>query len=265
MSEFSMAARCVTLKRMPKCLEPSEKEIDLLFQALADPSRRAMVDRLTRGPASVSELARPLAMSLPAVVQHLHLLEASGLVRTEKLGRMRTCWIEANTLRTAEAWVAERRTAWEQRLDRLGDFLAEETNRPDQERTSEHHREVHQQPLDDPLDVRDRTDLRSKAGAGFRRIVDQAAKTQWFGPSDKQVESYSLDFREGGREHLSSPRPTAPSTASTPSTRTSCRPADRPHLRHAPRRRPDLGIRRDDRIRGGRRYDALDTHRVRLF
>lgn len=135
MSEFSVAARYVTLKQMPKCSEPSEKEIDLLFQALADPSRRAMVDRLTRGPASVSELGRPLAMSLPAVVQHLHLLEASGLVRTEKLGRVRTCSIEPNTLRTAEAWVAERRTAWEQRLDRLGDFLAEQTNKPDQEST----------------------------------------------------------------------------------------------------------------------------------
>jgi DNA-binding transcriptional ArsR family regulator len=117
---------------MPKCSGPSEKEIDLLFQALADPSRRAMVDRLTRGPASVSELARPLAMSLPAVVQHLHVLEASGLVRTEKLGRVRTCSIEPAALRTAEAWVAQRRTAWEQRLDRLGDFLAEQTNKPDQ-------------------------------------------------------------------------------------------------------------------------------------
>jgi DNA-binding transcriptional ArsR family regulator len=135
MSEFSLAARYVTLKHMPKCSEPSEEEIDLLFHALADPSRRAMVDRLTRGPASVSELARPLAMSLPAVVQHLQLLEASGLVRTEKLGRVRTCAIEPNTLRTAEAWVAERRTAWEQRLDRLGDFLAEQTNKPDQEST----------------------------------------------------------------------------------------------------------------------------------
>src|SRR5580658_731145 len=113
----------------------SEREIDLLFQALADPSRRAMVDRLTRGPASVSELARPLVMSLPAVVQHLHLLEASGLVRTEKLGRVRTCSIEPAALRTAEAWVTERRTAWERQLDRLGDFLAEQTNKPDKEST----------------------------------------------------------------------------------------------------------------------------------
>jgi DNA-binding transcriptional ArsR family regulator len=135
MSEFSLPARCVTLKQMPKCSQPAEREIDLLFQALADPSRRAMVDRLTRGPASVSELARPLAMSLPAVVQHLHLLEASGLVRSEKLGRVRTCSIEPTTLRTAEAWVAQRRTTWERRLDRLGDFLAEQTNKSDQEST----------------------------------------------------------------------------------------------------------------------------------
>src|SRR5271168_2791338 len=108
---------------MLKQYEPSGREVDLLFQALADPSRRAMVDRLTRGPASVSELARPLAMSLPAVVQHLHMLEASGLVRSQKLGRVRTCSIEPVALRAAERWVAERRTAWERRLDRLGEFL----------------------------------------------------------------------------------------------------------------------------------------------
>jgi DNA-binding transcriptional ArsR family regulator len=105
--------------------EPVDREVDLLFQALADPSRRSMVDRLTRGPASVSELARPLHMSLPAVVQHLHVLEASGLVRTEKLGRVRTCAIQPTALRAAEGWIAERRTAWERSLDRLGEYLAE--------------------------------------------------------------------------------------------------------------------------------------------
>jgi DNA-binding transcriptional ArsR family regulator len=102
-----------------------DREVDLLFQALADPSRRSMVDRLTRGHASVSELARPLAMSLPAVVQHLHVLEASGLVRTQKLGRVRTCAIEPVALRAAERWIAERRTAWERNLDRLGEYLDE--------------------------------------------------------------------------------------------------------------------------------------------
>jgi len=83
-----------------------------------------MVDRLTRGPASVSELAKPLAMSLPAVVQHLQVLEASGLVRSEKVGRVRTCRIEPAALRTAEKWISERRTVWERRLDRLGEYLA---------------------------------------------------------------------------------------------------------------------------------------------
>jgi DNA-binding transcriptional ArsR family regulator len=103
--------------------------LDRVFQALADPSRRLMVDRLTRGPASVSELARPLEMSLAAVVQHVQVLEASGLVRSEKVGRVRTCTIEPDTLRSAERWITERRTSWEHRLDRLGGFLAEH---PDQ-------------------------------------------------------------------------------------------------------------------------------------
>ena len=108
----------------------ADGDVDLLFQALADPSRRAMVERLTRGPASVSELARPLAMSMPAVVQHLHVLERSGLVRSEKVGRVRTCTVEPAALRTAEGWIAERRTTWEQRLDRLGEYLAEHPDGP---------------------------------------------------------------------------------------------------------------------------------------
>jgi DNA-binding transcriptional ArsR family regulator len=98
--------------------------LDLMFQALADPARRVMVERLCRGPASVSELAKPLAMSLSAVVQHLQVLEASGLVRSRKAGRVRTCRIEPKALRTAEHWIAERRTSWERRLDRLGHYLA---------------------------------------------------------------------------------------------------------------------------------------------
>ena len=99
-------------------------DLDRVFQALADPGRRLMVERLSRGPASVSELGRPLAMSLAAVVQHVQVLEASGLVRTQKVGRTRTCRIEPAALRSAEAWIAERRTLWERRLDRLGDYLA---------------------------------------------------------------------------------------------------------------------------------------------
>jgi DNA-binding transcriptional ArsR family regulator len=99
--------------------------LDLAFQALADPARRVMVERLSRGPASVSELARPLAMSLPGVMQHLQVLEASGLVRSAKVGRVRTCRIEPKVLRAAERWIAARRTTWERRLDRLGEYLAQ--------------------------------------------------------------------------------------------------------------------------------------------
>lgn len=99
--------------------------LDRTFQALADPTRRAIVERLTRGPASVSDLARPLSMSLPAVMQHLTVLEESGLVRSRKAGRVRTCRIEPKVLSLAEAWISRRRAEWEQRLDRLGDYLEE--------------------------------------------------------------------------------------------------------------------------------------------
>lgn len=105
---------------MPNQLSP----LDQVFHALADPTRRGMVERLVCGPATVSELSRPLTMSLPAVLQHLQVLEASGLVRSEKAGRVRTCRIEPDALRAAEAWVTGQRTAWETRLDRLGDYLA---------------------------------------------------------------------------------------------------------------------------------------------
>ena len=101
------------------------ESLDLAFQALADPSRRAMVDRLSHGPATVSELAKPLEMSLPGVMQHLAVLEASGLVVSEKIGRTRTCRIEPKVLTQAEQWIAERRALWERRLDRLGQFLDE--------------------------------------------------------------------------------------------------------------------------------------------
>jgi DNA-binding transcriptional ArsR family regulator len=110
------------LKDMLNYLAP----LDLMFQALADPTRRGMVERLSRGPATVSELAKPLPMSLPAVVQHLQILEASGLIRSEKKGRVRTCQIETNALRTAEHWIAARRSMWERRFDRLGEYLAQQ-------------------------------------------------------------------------------------------------------------------------------------------
>ena len=107
---------------MPKYRSGGES-IDYVFRALADPSRRVIVERLSRGPASVSELARPLPMSLPAVLQHVQVLEASGLVRSEKIGRVRTCEIEPAALRRVEQWISARRSNWERRLDRLGDVL----------------------------------------------------------------------------------------------------------------------------------------------
>lgn len=99
--------------------------LDLMFQALADPTRRRIVERLTEGPASVSELAAPMAMSLAGVAQHLKVLEQSGLVTTRKVGRVRTCRVEPKALRAAQAWIAER-VLWERRLDSLDEFLARE-------------------------------------------------------------------------------------------------------------------------------------------
>ena len=97
--------------------------LDRLFHALADPARRAMVERLSRGPAPVSELARPLPMSLPAAMQHLSVLEAAGLVRSQKVGRVRTCAIEPLALSQAEQWIKARQIEWEDRLDKLGEYL----------------------------------------------------------------------------------------------------------------------------------------------
>jgi DNA-binding transcriptional ArsR family regulator len=98
----------------------------MVFHALGDPTRRELVDRLSRGPASVSELAAPLPISLPAVVQHLGVLHECGLVESEKVGRVRTCRVRPAAMRQAEAWIAERRTEWERRLDRLDAYLADE-------------------------------------------------------------------------------------------------------------------------------------------
>jgi DNA-binding transcriptional ArsR family regulator len=100
-------------------------DLGRLFSALADPARRAMVQRLSRGPTSVSELAKPLPMSLPAAMQHLGVLEDAGLVRSEKRGRVRMCSIEPGALSLAEQWINARRVEWERRLDRLGNYLAD--------------------------------------------------------------------------------------------------------------------------------------------
>jgi DNA-binding transcriptional ArsR family regulator len=115
---------------------PEPPAVDVVFHALSDANRRAMIDRLLDGPASVSELARPLSISLPAAVQHLHVLEDSGVVRSRKLGRVRTCEIDPAALSTAERWISERRALWEARLDRLGEFLTEHTDSPEM-RTAE--------------------------------------------------------------------------------------------------------------------------------
>jgi DNA-binding transcriptional ArsR family regulator len=101
-----------------------QPDLDRVFTALGDPSRRRMVERLSRGPASVSELAGPLAMSLPAVMQHLHVLEQAGLVNSQKVGRVRTCTIDSGALSTAEQWINAHRIGWERSFDRLGQFLA---------------------------------------------------------------------------------------------------------------------------------------------
>lgn len=101
-------------------------DIGRVFHALGDPTRRVMIDKLSEGPVSVSHLAEPLNITLAAVVQHLQVLEDSGLVRTEKTGRVRTCRMEPTGLAAAEQWINERRSLWERRFDRLGDVLAEE-------------------------------------------------------------------------------------------------------------------------------------------
>jgi DNA-binding transcriptional ArsR family regulator len=106
-------------------LRKSKVDVNRVFQALADPTRREMLERIGRGPVSVSQLAEPLQISLAAVVQHLQVLEDSGLVHTEKVGRVRTCRMEPTGLAAAEQWLHERRSLWERRLDRLGDVLAD--------------------------------------------------------------------------------------------------------------------------------------------
>ena len=100
-------------------------QVDRVFHALGDPTRRAMIEKLSNGPITVSRLAKPLDITLAAVVQHLQILEKSGLVRSEKVGRVRTCRIEAKGFSVVERWIADRRSLWEARVDRLGTFLAE--------------------------------------------------------------------------------------------------------------------------------------------
>ena len=103
-------------------------KVDRVFHALGDPTRRAILEKLSQGPISVSRLAEPLDLTLAAVVQHLQVLEESGLVQTEKIGRVRVCRIDPKGFAVARQWIDDRRSLWERRLDRLGDLLEE----PDQ-------------------------------------------------------------------------------------------------------------------------------------
>lgn len=101
-----------------------QERLDIIFQALADPTRRAVLRRLGRGPASISDLAKPFDMALPSFMKHIHLLEGSGLIRTRKQGRVRTCAIEKKQFAAIEAWLSEQRALWEGRTDRLEQFVA---------------------------------------------------------------------------------------------------------------------------------------------
>ncbi|WP_226635103.1 ArsR/SmtB family transcription factor [Brevundimonas poindexterae] len=122
---MTAAGRGTILKSI---LQYQTQPLDLAFQALSDPGRRAMVERLARGPASVSELAAPLPMTLSAVVQHLKVLQDAGLVKSEKVGRVRTCTLEVEAMTRVEAWIAEHKRFWEQRYDQLDAYLAQSSS-----------------------------------------------------------------------------------------------------------------------------------------
>lgn len=111
-------------------MEKKQPTIDLVFHGLGDPTRRAMMEKLSDGPKSVSRLAEPFGITLAAVVQHLQVLEECGLVQTEKLGRVRICTIDPAGMDLISRWIADRRSVWERRLDRLGELLAEPDNSP---------------------------------------------------------------------------------------------------------------------------------------
>lgn len=114
-------------------LQYDTKPLDLIFHALSDAGRRAMVDRLSRGPASVSDLARPMPMTLSAVVQHLKILEEAGLVRSQKTGRVRTCTLEMSAMADVERWIAERKRFWDQQYDQLEAYLADSASKENDE------------------------------------------------------------------------------------------------------------------------------------
>ena len=157
------------------------RSLDHAFQALGDPTRRAIVARLASGPLSVSELARPLPMSLPAVLQHLAVLENAGLVASAKAGRVRTCRLETAAIAQAEQWLSAQRGEWERRLDRLADYL-------------KHNRSPRMNP--EPIEI-------SRVFDAPRERVFAAWSTseriaRWFSPEGCSVPSAEIDFRRGG-------------------------------------------------------------------
>lgn len=115
---------------------PNQERLDRVFQALADPTRRAVIARLSKGPTATSELARPFAMALPSFTQHLGVLESCGLVRSVKRGRVRTWQLEPRPLKAAEGWIGEQRALWERRLDQLDDYLSSMKTTMNKEKTS---------------------------------------------------------------------------------------------------------------------------------
>lgn len=124
---------------MVKQMLKQDEDLDRVFHALSDCSRRRMIEQLSSGPASVSEPAQPLPMTLAAVVQHVQILEAAGLVRTKKVGRVRRCELRAEALRPVDSWISERQAMWAAAFDRLGDVLAD-PQEPDGSRTDERKR-----------------------------------------------------------------------------------------------------------------------------
>ena len=104
-------------------MENYPSPLDAAFHALADPTRRAVVSRLTRGPAPVKQLAEPFAMGLPSFLKHLRVLERDGLISSEKVGRVRTCRVNTEVLAAAESWLCEQRTLWQSRTDRLAEYV----------------------------------------------------------------------------------------------------------------------------------------------
>ncbi len=182
------------LKEMLDQLEDRLDDLDRVFQALADPSRRAMVNRLSLGPASVSELAKPFAMSLAAVVQHVQVLEASGLVRSEKTGRVRTCQLAPDVLQGAER--LDQRAA-----NRLG--ASSRSPRPLPRREPGRNRQMTQRSVTHSHFTIERSYEASPARV-FAAWATKEAKSRWFhGPDDWNASEHILDFRVGGHERVS--------------------------------------------------------------